>query len=81
MSDLVDQFNNEFKKTKKLKSYSVQLTSRDMQCVANGIAAFFNVMAREKRSISPEQVMTLLNVMHLFKEAADSNNYKIVEEF
>ena len=80
MSNLVNQFNEEFKHTKKLKAYTVQLTERDMQYVANGLAAFFNVMAREKRTVNPEQVAVLLNVMHKFKTATDSNNYKIVEE-
>lgn len=52
-----------------LQEYDLRLTEREMQCVANGLTAFFNVATREKTTINPQQTVELLNVMEKFKAA------------
>lgn len=77
MSEIVDQDGRVFKE--KAKSYEVHLTNNEMQHIANGIAAFMNVMAQRKVQISPPQVMCLMSAMEKFKVAVASNKYKVVE--
>lgn len=55
-----------------MKKYKVFLTEKEMQMVANGIAAFYNVANREKININPEQTALIANVMEKFKKAVDS---------
>ena len=81
MTGIVDQFNNEFKHATKVKNYTVHLSSKEMQHLANAVAGFFNVMKRENVQISPPQIACLMNVMTKLKAANGSNDYKISEEF
>lgn len=60
------------------KLYTVQLTEREMQCLANGITAFFNVMRREKVQISPEQILSIQSSMQKFKAAVNGQAAQIV---
>lgn len=51
------------------KAYIVRLTAKEMQCLANACAGFYNVANRDKYHISPEQTVAISSAMHKFKEA------------
>lgn len=77
MNEIVDQDGRVFKE--KTKAYEVHLTNSEMQHIANGLAAFMNVMHQRQVTIKPEQTMALLSAMDKFKAALASNKYKVVE--
>jgi hypothetical protein len=60
------------------KIYTVNLTLKEMQCLANGISAFFNRTNAEGIEIDKFQVMALNNAMHKFKEAVENKASNIV---
>ena len=62
-----------------MKKYKIFLTEKEMQMLANGIAAFYNVMNQEKRAIDPAQSAILTNVMEKFKKAIDDRPQGDVE--
>lgn len=77
MSDVLDI---EGRTIRTEKAFNVSLTSTEMQYVANGIAAFMNVMHREKTQINPLQISSLIQTLEKFKLAMNTaNNYKIVQ--
>ena len=53
------------------KIYQVKLTEREMQTLANAVAAFYNVANREDAEINPVQTATLQGVMEKFKRAIE----------
>lgn len=75
MSGILDSMGMEFKE--KSRTYEVHLTNNEMQHVANGIAAFMNVMHQRQVQIKPEQVMALVSTMDKFKAALASDKYKV----
>lgn len=77
MSALVDQNGQVYRE--KTKAYEVHLTNTEMQHIANGIAAFMNVMHQREVQISPPQLLSLISAMDKFKAALASNKYKVVE--
>lgn len=52
-------------------TYTVELTEQEMQMVANGIAAFYNVMNREKQVIDARQTAVISRAMEKFKLAVN----------
>ncbi len=62
------------------RAYNVALTASEMQYLANGITAFFNVMRRDKVQIKPEQIQSLVQTMEKLKLALNTaNNYRVVQ--
>lgn len=54
------------------KTYNVTLTEPEMQAVAHAMSAFFNVMTREKKSVSETQAALIMGALLKMKEACAS---------
>ena len=47
----------------------VDLTEKEMQAIVRSMAAFFNVMTREKGNVSPETGILLISALEKMKAA------------
>lgn len=50
--------------------YTVELSEREMQCIANACSGFYRVVAMEGRVISPEQSLAITNALGKMKAAS-----------
>lgn len=55
------------------KMFTVELSEYELQCLANGIAAFYNYCSREKINMNPVQVSALHSAMMKFKHVTSNN--------
>ncbi len=60
------------------KLYRVELSEREMQCIANGLAAFFNVVRLQKMMVNPMQTEALLTSLGKFKAALALGEIRVV---
>jgi len=55
-----------------VKEYTIKLTEKEMQCIANALAGFFNRLASEKKKPGEEYAMNLMSALTKFKIATDT---------
>lgn len=60
------------------KLYRLELSEREMQCTANGLAAFFNVVRLQKMMVNPLQTEALLTTLGKFKAAIAAGEIRVV---
>lgn len=60
------------------KLYRLELSEREMQCMANGLAAFFNVVRLQKMMVNPLQTEALLTSLGKFKAALAAGEIRVV---
>lgn len=53
------------------KQYNVPLTVKEMQYIANSLGAYFEILAREKFTVSPERAVSLATAMKKMRKAAE----------
>lgn len=58
--------------------FRLEVSERELQCVSNGLAAFFNVMSRQKTMINPLQAEAILSFLTKAKQAIDKGEIKVV---
>jgi hypothetical protein len=78
-SVILDKDGKEFKNATKIRLFTVELTAKEMQTMANAVTGFVNVLTQQKKMLEPETTMQLISALNKFKAAADTNKYRITE--
>lgn len=56
------------------KTYTVRLTEREMQTIANAIGAYFNHLTANKRVIPPAYAIVITEALQKFKAATEGKS-------
>lgn len=78
-SVVLDKDGKEFKHATKIRLFTVQLTLKEMQSLANAITGFVNTLTASKKMLEPDSIMTLVHTLQKFKDASSSNDYEVKE--
>lgn len=62
----------------KSTEYTVMLTEKEIQCMANAMRAFFNWLGQEKKSPPIEQAQAIMSALHKMKTVLDLNKSQIL---
>ncbi len=61
------------------ETYSVRLTEPEIAAIAKAMTAFFNVMAREQKTVSEQHAALIVRAMVKMKEAISGTSIVLVQ--